>query len=344
MITRINKDSLSGTAKNHRQRLGEVIRYLREERGHNHRMVSRTCAMPIATVEAMERGEYVPTGEQWNKMRRAVNHTLSHYHDLYRLACEERDAEQTEQAARKAATKETNVQNNGAPRHVPPTPSIGTNLGSKLATVQLQPLKPENPPPAAPAPVQDQPMADKPKPATTKLRESLAKLPEGWKAREAIDRRKAYALEQIRLRPGIRSSGADSLDTLLQRTFGVGLSDAAVRELRAQVERERLEAERQRIRTEVLAESPAGRPPEVIAQTIAKPPDPPPIIAVAPVVTREVNEADLAAAVELILSAVPGLESFTIAVDADGHASVDYQIRKVVITTAGGSLKVPRRG
>jgi hypothetical protein len=338
MITRINKDSISGTATNHRQRLGEVIRYLREERGHNHRMVSRTCAMPIATVEAMERGEYVPTGEQWNKMRRAVNHTLSHYHDLYRLACEERDAEQAEQAARKAATKETNVQNNGAPRHVPPTPSIGTNLGSKLATVQLQPLKPENPPPVAPASVQDQPMADKPKPDTTKLRAALANLPEGWKAREAIERRKAYALEQIRLRPGIRSSGADSLDTLLQRTFGVGLSDAAVRELRAQVERERIEAERQRIRTEVLAEVAAP------AATPEPKPEPPPIIAVAPVVTREVNEADLAAAVELILSAVPGLESFTISVDAEGHASVDYQIRKVVITTAGGSLKVPRRG
>lgn len=358
MITRFNKQ-LGTSATSHRKHLGEVIAYLREQRGHNHRMVSRVCGMPLATVEAMERGEHVPTYDQWNKLKRAVNRTLAHYGDLYRLACEERDTEQAANAA-----KETNVQNNGAPRHAPHSPSIGTNLGSKLGTLIANETAAAHssadakeaaldahgygggdkaPGPitglAVPSATVQAAPVDKPKRDTANLRESLAKLPDGWKARDQIERRKAFALEQLRLRPGIRTTGADSLDTLLQRTFGVGLSASAVAELRAQVERERIEAERQRIRAEVLT--------EVAAPAPAPEPKPERVIEQLPherTGTGEVSEDDLAAAVDLVLHAIPGLQTFTITVDEHGVASVDYQIRKVVVTTAGGSLKVPRRG
>lgn len=194
--------------RSHRQRLGQVIAFLRQQRGHDHRMVSRVCAMPIRDVEAMERGEHVPTFEQWSKLKRAVNRGLHEYGDLYRLACEERDAEL-------------------AAEQSPPASRVGTNLGAKLQTALAAA------PPPTPQP-ETEPVTEKPKPDTTKLRAALAALPDGWKSRDQIERRKAYALEQLRLRPGIRTSGADSLDTLLQRTFGVGLSDAVVRELRAQ--------------------------------------------------------------------------------------------------------------
>lgn len=370
MITRFNREHQT-TNKNHREQLGEVIAFYRNARGHDIRMVSRVCACSVALVEQWEAGKAVPTSEQWGKLKRAVNGGLREFGDLWRLAADEQHAEHQAMQARRRA-EEQNMQNaNGASRHVPPTPTIGTNLGSKLASALPtgdrpsdrptghwtggpgQPLTPVHP--AAPAPrnpittvagpTEPEQTAPVEQPKERKPRKAI---PAGSMAAEAIERRRQYVRDLIRKRPGIRGTGPDSINSELLATFGVTMDHGTISELRAEIERERNAALDARAGvTNVIPQTTIDIMNAEQAQRDldARLKDAPPIIAVAPAqATGDVNEADLAAAVDLILASVPGLQSFTIEVDEQGHATVDYQIRKVVVTTAGGSLKVPRRG
>jgi hypothetical protein len=140
----------------------------------------------------------------------------------------------------------------------------------------------------------------------------------GWKSAEAVSERREFALSVLRQRPHIRERGHDSLDELLVQRFGCGISAEAAADMRRRVFDER-------------AASPIVTP----TPGRDKPPAPPPA-------TREVNAADVAAAVELILGAVPSLRTFTVVVDDSGEASVDYTVREVVVRETGGSLKVRR--
>lgn len=338
MITRDNRASISGTAQNARQRLGEVIKFHRTSREWSVREVAKRCKCSVTDVEAFEAGRLVPNGEQWKSLCMGINRALHSFNDLRMRALDEQRAEQ------ETITRSITNMNNGHHK-------VGTNLGAKLGSVQLASVPGSNKPapdsptaptsdartvnPGQPVTYHAQPTAIPPEPTrdTTKLKAALQSLPVGWKSRTANEQRRAFALEELRKRPTIRTSGADSLDEMLQRTFGVGLSDSTIRELRAQVQREKLKAE-------ILAEM----PPVAQVHRIEATPTPGTIPAIvdAPIPTGEVNNEDLEAAVQLVLGAIPGLQTFTITVDEHGEASVDYQIRKVVVTTAGGSLKVRR--
>lgn len=337
MITRFNRENQT-TNKNHREQLGEVIAFYRNARGHDVRFVARVVGCSIALVEQFEAGKAVPTSDQWGKLKRAVNGGLREFGDVWRAAAEEQLAEHEALQARRRAEERQNVEQNktnGTPRHAPHAPAIGTNLGSKLASVQ--PPIPHKPFSALadvrlPAPIAPPP---EPEPVQTPVveRKTRKPIPPGAMTSEAIERRRQYVRDLIGRRPGIRGSGPDSVNSELLATFGVTMDHNTIERLRAEVE-----GSRGAPQLEVGSAQRDTKPANV-------PEAAPPIVAVAPPHSSgDVNEADLAAAVDLILASVPGLQTFTIAVDDDGHATVDYQIRKVVITTAGGSLKVQRRG
>jgi hypothetical protein len=280
-----------------RAKLGEVIKYHREKVGFDHRTVSRVCGASVSDVEAWERGALVPTSDQWGRLKRAVNHALRGFAELYQRARQEQldDRARIERSLSAHAPK--------------PTPVV-VNLGDKLREAL-----PSSSRPAADAPV------TQPAPEVRRRKPSRIRgLPPGIMTAEAVAARREFARNVLRQRPHIRERGADSLDELLVQRFGIGISPDAARNIRAQVLRER----------DGGASTPVVAPP---APAPVRQPTAPP---------REVNASDVAAAVELILGAVPSLRTFTIVVDDSGEASVDYTVREVVVRETGGSLKVRR--
>lgn len=332
MITRDSAASISGTAQNARQRLGEVIRHYREEREITKREVSRRCKISEQLVEEWETGRSIPGSDEWKALTRGMNRALNAYQELYLRARKEAEDEDRARAQPNNTNREQpKVTNN-------PSTKITTNLGAKLAAA------------TAPAPtisiVRD---PDPEQPSHAKItRAAMLKLPKGWKSHEMLAKRRAFALDILRQRPNISGSGQDSLDELLHKAFGVGLAHYTIAELRAQAKREAAD------RPMPIASPPPmqWQPPivPVAAPTIlnvpalAKPLDDASVqeriraeAAVAPA-----HAGDIETAVQLVLEALPNLQTFTITVDEHGEASVDYQIRKVVITTDGGSFKVRR--
>ena len=184
-----------------------------------------------------------------------------------------------------------------------------TNFGDKLvAATQSSPQS------TAPAPV--------PAPATeSAIHDDDAdrdrRLPEGARSYEQRSRRIEFARAILRSRPHIPTRGPDGILALIRKEFDVGLSDAEIARARDDVSRDRRAAE-----------------PKASGRSSDNP-------------TLEnsggaVNDADVSAGIELIMGAIPGLRSMTITVDETGAASVDYQIRRVEVTTVSSSLTVRR--
>ncbi len=355
MITRDNKASISGIAQNARQRLGEVIRHHRTERQWSTYDVSRRAKIAIANVEAWEAGRLVPNTDEWKALCRGIHRSLHAFNDLRQRALEE---QRTEQAT---ITRSIEVHTNGSNGH---RANITTNLGDKIRDVSLPSIA------SSPKPAPDSPTAIRPTPAPDArtvnpgqavtyqpteqpLPQAAADLgqtprgfaadgrrlspvrPAGASAYTAIERRRRFVRELLAAFPNKRTNGADSVIELVRKTFGIGISPEYVDAIREELKTERIKAE---VRAEM------GAPPKPDdKQALQKATDeherkhP-----AAPIATAEVNHGDLEAAVQLVLGAVPNLQTFTISVDENGDASIDYQIRKVTITTEGGTLKVRR--
>ncbi|HUS27560.1 MAG TPA: helix-turn-helix domain-containing protein [Kofleriaceae bacterium] len=342
----------NGIANNARQRLGEVIRHYREDRDITKREVSRRCKVPEGLVDRWEGGEAVPNSDEWKALCRGMNRALNAYQELYLRARKEADDDARSRAVQTMSNekpKEPTKMQTPTPNN--PSARISTSLGDKLAaaTAPKPAISIVRDPDPEPAPPSDT--------TSRTTRAAMAKLPKGWKSHEMLAKRRAFALDILRQRPNIRDSGADSLEELLQRAFGVGLANYTVKELREQAKREadgrpmpvaspppmqwhppivqpqapvtHAEAvEAQRKATAAIAS-----PEDIARMHGAKP---------APVSTTPTSAGDIETAVQLVLEALPNLQTFTIHVDEHGEASVDYQIRKVVITTDGGSFKVKR--
>lgn len=251
-------------------RLGEVLRFHREQRGLSVRNVADRVGQSAAKVEAWERGDDVPDERSWGRYKAMVHRKLNEFGDLRQRAIE--------QLTQRKPNERTFV-------HRP--------LEKLADVVPLPVAQPDPEPRTIAAPVEAR----------------------SFGAESQSAKRQAFALDILRQRPSIRARGADSLDELVRRTFGVGLSNETVMRLRAQVERER-----------ASVSSVARTRPAVPAQYDAA--------------------ADVGAAVSLLLEAIPTLQSFTLEVDERGEASVQYQVRKEVVRveTVGGSLRVKRDG
>lgn len=370
MITRHTAVSVSGTAQNARQRLGEVIKFHREHRGKNVREISRRLKISVADVESLEAGRLQPSADEWKGLCNGISRQLNAYNDLRLQACAERDAEQL--TITRSITMHT-TSNGHTNNH---KASATTNIGAKLAAAVSSSSKPAPDSPTAPTTPKAEPapapieridtMAETQRPAGTRVIEQNAseqlgipvrgyasdgrKLspvrPEGADQHDARSRRRMFVRDLLTKYPNKRTSGADSVIEHVRKAFGIGVSPEAVEIIREELRSERIKAEimsqlpplvgriEPPIPTKPFGALAETRTPEQLRALYAPDAEPAP--------TGEVNAADLEAAVQLVLGAVPGLQTFTISVDEHGEASVDYQVRKVVVTTTGGSLKVRR--
>lgn len=350
MITREQKES-NGRAATARELLGQTIKWHREDRKRTLRESANRLRISVSVLQDMEAGRYVPTSEEWAALTNGVHRGLQGFHELYLRAKAEQKAEQ-------------NMVTNGINTHVrsgtPPPTKVATNLGSKLAEAinrettaahasidekerQLDahgyggkaPVPPEQiaglvtptPPPSKP----DLVMRSR----QIGGRKSQAGRPPGSMSAEAVQQRHEWARLQFRARPKMPVGGPDGLLVMMRQRFGVGLDPD----------------EAQRIKAEVYAELqllPPAVPPGIVAKPVPTNGPPERVEALQPRVTQPMaavadpSDGDITTAVQLILGAIPGLETFTISVDESGEASVDWQIRKIVVQRTGGSIKVQR--
>lgn len=336
--------------KTARQTLGEVLRFHREQRSLTIRRVADMTGNGSRAVENFEAGHVVPDGKAWDKYTGIVNKRLRAYSELRQRALAEADADRAliiksmEQRNMATATSPNGPTGTNGHNHSKPTPPLAHKPFSGLVGVALPEPAPDArtvnpgrevayhaaPPKLDPAPPVSR---DDHTERSTRTKLALAKLPRGWKSAEQKNKRRAFALELIRQRPGIRTHGADSLHEALVQTFGVGLGEPTIDELREQVRREK-ECEH------VPVAQAAPLKPAPVQESISVThspgmPKPPPSNPHDP-------QAEIATAVSLVLEAIPNLRTFTISVDDQGEASVDYTMREVKVIETGGSLKVKR--
>lgn len=349
MIGRPQPGALAGTA---RQRLAQVITfYLDDAKADDHR-VSRTCSVSEKVVARWRTGDEVPGPEQWSKLKRSVHHTFARHSDLYQLA--RREAEEAAREAHRQRVLQQERERDGKP--MTPATKINTALGDQLQAVKVPAAPPQTPPallvvPADKVAAESHVANRDPKAHAEKTSIALRNLPAGWRSREAQERRRAFALEFFRQRPDANVHGADSCDAALIATFGVSCDFRSLNAAKQQARREREERERKTpsafaklAETEfAAAKAAADKQDEILARGIYDKPATSETIGLGGFTpsTRK-PEDEIAAAAKLILEAVPNLETFTISVDDKGEASIGYTIRKVVVTSEAGSLKVQR--
>lgn len=324
MIIRDSKESISGTAQNARQRLGDVLKHYRLERDLSHREVSRRLKVAIGLVERYESGDEVPGSDEWKAYCRGVARGLNGFQELYQRARKEAEDDAKERGRR-------NARIDVAPTV---TTKINSALGDKLAALPAPQPEPE-----------EQETVPETKPQLTVVPTEPAKNPNGRIGKPpgsytaaAQERRKAFVRDLVRQRPRIRTQGSDSVVEAVRKAFGIGISPEAVEEIREELRKEQIKAE-------IMRDLPPPAPPTLpamAAQLMEHVTQAAPTLPPAPVQQHEPNEADIATAVQLILESLPGLQTFTITVDEHGEASVDFQIRKVKVETVGGSIKVKR--
>ncbi len=330
----------SGAAQNWRQRLGEVIRFCREARDRSLNTTARRCRVSVAMLEAWERGESVPNREQWKQLCRDCDRELRKYAQLYQAARSEMDALNKEQEM-----------NNGNRSGTSPPSTVATNLGDKLRGAQVQPQiiprvttdqvavvsesnKSES---HQLGPISEQAQLGQPdRGHAVDGRRLPPTRPPGSTTHNAIEERKLFVRGLLLQRPKMRTSGGDSILEAVRARFGIGIKPDFIDEIRRDLQRDAIERELRAKLEREPGRVPADHPAlQAFNRTPAE-------INAPPVATVAVNTSDVDAAVQLILGAVPNLQTLTISVDDHGEASVDYQIREVKITTVGGSLKVRR--
>lgn len=132
------------------------------------------------------------------------------------------------------------------------------------------------------------------------------------------EERRRYAKGIILQRPGIKIGGADGLQVLLRQRFKIGINPKIIPEIRREIANEHKHADVQ-IPEHIPLETPKA-PVQVSSSHGTH------------------NPKDLAASVELILGAVPGLQQLTITVQESGEVSIEYKIKKIEVQTVDGSL------
>jgi hypothetical protein len=251
-----------------------------------------------AWSQRWRQGALVPDRMEWKKLCGMVARGLWSFQGLHGEALVEQDEDRQAQLRSLRRNGNGHTTGNGT--------AVVTNFGDKLVAAIAAPAPIRVVEPPQPTPEPDDPAPDH------------YSRPPGWRQHDKRQERYDRALEIVRSRPSISTRGPDGLIALIQKEFGVGLSDESIGAVREQVARERAAA---------------------IPPPTAPPPTPPgpPLVA-----TAAVNDADVSAGVELIIGAIPGLQQMTIAIDDQGVASVSYSVRRVEITTISSSLTVRR--
>jgi transcriptional regulator with XRE-family HTH domain len=301
-----------------RKKLGEVIRFHREARQLTTRRAADMVGCSQSKLEAWESGLEVPEGRDWGKLTGILHRKLGAYIDLHNRARIEAAAETAQREQSKVATT---TKSNGLthtplaaiggiriapdPKMASPSPDARTvNPGQSVTYVEPEPRKPW--------------------PDARKA--AQAALPKGYRSFEQRERRLSFVRDLVRARPNIHERGADSIHEALMRTFGVGIDTGDIKRIRKEVDAERA----------IAAVAPLP-PPEGFqrrdSELVVAVPQPKPA-------ATDDTEANIRAAVQLVLEAVPHLRSFTIAVDDHGHADVAFTTREVRVVEQTGAIKV----
>lgn len=295
-----------------RQKLGSVIAFHLSKQSKRDHDVAVRCGVADKVVEQWRSGSAVPDRQQWKKLCGLVARSLYDCTSTYNDALRDQDAERDSIVQ--------GLRRNGHNQVI--GGKVVTNFGDKLieaATVAAVPVAPVSVVEAKAEDASSSKRRYTPRPA----RPARATMP------EAIAERMEFARSILMQRPKISSRGEDGLIALLQKRFGVGLSDGNLTRLRDEVLRDSVAREIRSHAQPALSVQ--------AAQPVTHPATDP-----SPVATKQVNDVDVSAGVELIVGAIPGLQSMTITIGDDGVASVSWDVRQVQVTTVSSSLTVRR--
>lgn len=328
-----------------RKRLGGVIQFHRERRSLTPRRVADMCGVSVEAVGNWEAGHVVPDGKAWDKLKGIVNKRLVSYAELRQRALAEEKEERERIIKSMEHGKMVTNGTNGTPAKQsqrPPAP---------LAHKPFSGLVDVFPPPESKPDAQSEAVPKK---------GAMPDRPPGSMKRGAIDERSAWARLQFRARPRMPINGPDGLLEMLRKRFGVGLDPDTCNRIKAEVHEElkllpparpagidlgpppiRLKPTAAAVQEAIAA----GRIPAPVAQTPAAVTPSSPGIKAAPGPLpggQLVNTDDIEAAVQLVIGAVAGLRTFSISIDDNGEASVNYTVRETRIHETSGSIKVRR--
>jgi len=315
----LTSDSLAGTVHinrmhDARKKLAETINFRLDERGMSNRQISERIGASVSEVEKMRDGTLVLDRMKWKRLCGMVARSLFAVQHLYNDALKEQEEERD-------MVVNGLRRNNGFQQRT--SSGAMTNFGDKLVA----------------AGVIDEPRKEPDVTDEKKARKAMPQFPPGAMTDERIAERRAYARDIIRQRPAISGFGDDGLQAILRKRFGVGISPEQVTLLKEEeVKRENYERD---IRAKIAAEAVASARPTAPAP-LPETERPASSIETPPVSTRAINDADVSAAVEIIIGAIPGLQTLTIEVNEAGEASVSYEVRKIQVQTVKASLTVKR--
>lgn len=142
-------------------------------------------------------------------------------------------------------------------------------------------------------------------------------------SQSAREERRRFVKGLILQRPGIRVGGEDGLQVLVRQRFKIGIDPRIVPEIRREIANEHKHAD-----APVPEQLPLVTPVKAPTQIS---------------VGSEPNPEDLAAGVELMLGAVPGLQQLTITIRENGEVVIEYKIKKIEVQTVDGSLTLRPR-
>lgn len=312
-----------------REKLSKIIDYhLRESKKNDHDVAARIgCSERY--VEEFRTGKRVPDGHQWKKLCSMINRALWSSQALHKDAMQEQQDERDQLVRAIQRNGHTTRQPNG---------SVVTNFGDKLVAAATTAVEPKVKQVTASAPTPEQTVVQ----ATAPTRRSYPAQPPGARSREAQWERYEYAKNLMRLRPAIDARGEDGLIFLVKQRFGCGIGDSTIQQIRSELEKERIDRE---VNARVEAIRKGVEPSKSAPVPAAAPaPEPPLVVAPDPLPTAAASNADsdVQAGVELILGAIPNLQRLTITVNEAGEASVDYDVKRVQVTTVSGKLTVRR--
>lgn len=286
-----------------RQKLGSVIAFHLSKQNKRDHDVAVRCGVADKVVEQWKSGATVPDRLQWKKLCGMVARSLYDCTSTFNDALRDQDAERDSIVQ--------GLRRNGHNQVI--GGKVVTNFGDKLIEA------------VAAVPVVSAPVVETKAEEMPKAKVYRSARPQGATMPEAIAERMEFARSILMQRPKISSRGDDGLIALLQKRFGVGLSDGNIALLRDQLLRESVARD---IRSNASPTTSERLPDAVV---------PPPAAT-----AKQVNDADVSAGVELIVGAIPGLQSMTITIGDDGVASVSWDVRQVQVTTVSSSLTVRR--
>jgi hypothetical protein len=304
----MNQPSQPQPLKSARVRLGEVIRFQADRRGWTPRKLADICSVPREAIENWFAGRTVPDSRAWESLKH-VSHSLASYSQLRQQALLEEEAERNRVIEQREKERQVAQEQRDKSRQAV------TNIGDKLAPV-ISIVK-----------EQEQMPTDPPKP-----RKPMPIRPPGANSSQAVHERIEFARGLLMTRPYMKINGPDGLVESIKTRFGVGVDPRTLSPL---VEEARARA------VAGVSDNRVAR--EAARQAIAQPiEDPMPHQKAVPVAPARDASSEIAAAVKMIIEAVPGLVILTIKVEDDGVIRVAHQVKETRVVVDTGTMELKR--